>query len=214
MVKGFILEYDKREGLICKKVKEWEGSLRNNEKGRDFWAKSPFFSLLPSRGTGEARMGTGGGPRRRPRARQRPGPWGKERGRLVGSTPPSISGKRPVGRGAMAAGGWQQAAAAMVAPLRGLTAAKERRGSERKPLGPCSLPWLGLGRSKVGCPQGPAAASKGARGGGAAELGRRRAAAGVAVVVGKRRRGLLIGVGRQWGGGRVGGGPASLTEHL
>ena len=53
MVKGFILEYDKREGLICKKVKEWEGSLRNNEKGRGFWANRPFFSLLPSCRTGE-----------------------------------------------------------------------------------------------------------------------------------------------------------------
>jgi len=90
MVKGFILEYDKREGLICKKVKEWEGSLRNNEKGRGFWAKSPFFSLLPSRRTGEAHLGAGGGPRRWPRARRRPGPWGKERGRLVGSTPPPL----------------------------------------------------------------------------------------------------------------------------
>ena len=107
---------------------------------------------------------------------------------------------------------WRRAA--VVAPLRGSTAAKERRESERKPLGPCSLPLLGLGRSEVGCPRGPAAASRGARGGGAAELGRRRAAAGVAVVVGKRRRGLLIGVGRRWGGGRVVGGPASSAERL
>ena len=172
MVKGFILEYDKREGLICKKVKEWEGSLRNNEKGRGFWAKSPFFSLLPSRRTGEARLGAGGGPRRRPRARRRPGPWGKERGRLVGSTPPSISGKKARREGSHG-GGRQQAAAAVVAQLRGSTAAKEKRESEREPLGPYSLPWLGLGRSGVGCPWGPAAASGGARGGGAAELGRR-----------------------------------------
>ena len=116
MVKGFILEYDEREGLICKKVKEWEGSLRNNEKGRGFWAKSPFFSLLPSRRTGEARLGAGGGPLRRPRARWRPGPWGKERGRLVGSTPPSISGKKaPQGgepwRRASAGGGGRGGAA-------------------------------------------------------------------------------------------------------
>ena len=110
MVKGFILEYDKREGLICKKVKEWEGSLRNNEKGRGFWAKIPFFSLLPSRKTGEARLGAGGGPRRRPRARRRPGPWGKERGRLVGSTPPSISGKKARREGSHG-GGRQQARA-------------------------------------------------------------------------------------------------------
>ena len=111
MVKGFILEYDKREGLICKKVKEWEGSLRNNEKGRGFWAKSPFFSLLPSRRTGEARLGAGGGPRRRPRARQWPGPWGKERGRLVGSTPPldfreeGPQGGEPWWRAAVGGGG-------------------------------------------------------------------------------------------------------------
>ena len=74
----------------------------------------------------------------------------------------------------------------MVALLRGSTAAKEKRESEREPLGPYSLPWLGLGRSGVGCPRGPVAASGGARGGGTAELGRRRAAAEVAVVVVER----------------------------
>ena len=88
MVKGFILEYDKREGLICKKVKEWEGSLRNNEKGRDFWAKIPFFSLLPSRRIGEARLGAGGGPHRRPGPRGRPKLEGKGRGARGGSIPP------------------------------------------------------------------------------------------------------------------------------
>ena len=64
MVKGFILEYDKREGLICKKVKEWEGSLRNNEKGRGFWAKLPFLlpSLSPQNRGGGRRAGDGPGP--------------------------------------------------------------------------------------------------------------------------------------------------------
>ena len=63
MVKGFFLEYDKGEGLICKKVKEWEGSLRNNEKGRGFWANSPFFSLLhfPQNRGGGRRTGDGPG---------------------------------------------------------------------------------------------------------------------------------------------------------
>ena len=45
------------------KVKEWEGPLRNNEKGRGFWAKLPF--LLPSlspqnRGGGRCAQGVGG----------------------------------------------------------------------------------------------------------------------------------------------------------
>ena len=209
MVKGFILEYDKREGLIYKKVKEWEGSLRNNEKGRGFWAKSPFFSLLQGRRAWApvaalaGSPGHGGG--RGHGTKREGGSWGR--------LPPSISGKKARREGSHG-GGRQQAAAAVVAPLRGSTAAKERRESERKPLGPCSLPWLGLGRSEVGCPRGPAVASRGARGGGAAELGRRRAMAGMAVVVGKRCRGLLIGVGRRWGGGRVGGGPASSAERL
>ena len=155
MVKGFILEYDKREGLICKKVKEWEGSLRNNEKGRGFWAKSPFFSLLPSRGIGEARMGTGGGPRRRPRARQWPGPWGKERGRLVGSTPPPrFQGRRPAGRGAMAAGGgrlwparWWRCRAWRQPELEG-----KGRGSQGG-----SIPYLGSGwgAARRGAPRWP-----------------------------------------------------------
>ena len=128
MVKGFILEYDKREGLICKKVKEWEGSLRNNEKGRGFWAKSPFFSLLPSRRTGEALLDAGGGPRRRPRARRRPGPWGKEReGGSWGRLPPRFQGRRPAGRGAMAAGGGRRPAlAGAAAALQGLAAAGAR----------------------------------------------------------------------------------------
>ena len=56
MVKGFILEYDKREGLICKKVKEWEGTLRNNENGR-----GPFLlpSLSPQNRGGGRRAGDG-----------------------------------------------------------------------------------------------------------------------------------------------------------
>ena len=63
MVKGFILEYDKREGLICKKVKEWEGSLRNNEKGTGFWAKLRFLlpSLSPQNRGGGQRAGDGPG---------------------------------------------------------------------------------------------------------------------------------------------------------
>ena len=99
--------------------------------------------------------------------------------------PPSILGKE-ARRAVIHGSGRHQAATAMVAPRWGSTAAKERRESERKPLGPYSLPWLGLGRSGVGCPRGPAAASGGAHGGGAAELGRRRAAAEVAVVVVER----------------------------
>ena len=173
----------------------------------------PFFSLSPHWEIGEWHGVAGGGPRRRPGSRGRPGGGGKiERGSR-GSIPPSILGKE-ARRAEIHGGGRQQAAAAMVAPRWESTAAKERRESERKPLGPYSLPWLGLGRSEVGYPQGPAAASRGARGGGAAELGRRRAAAGVAVVVGKWRRGQLIGVGRRWGSGRVGGGPASSAERL
>ena len=164
------------------------------EQGRRAWAPAAVLAGGPGHGGGR-------------------GHGGKREGGSWGRLPPSISGKKVCKEGSHG-GGRQQAAAAVVAPLRGSTVAKERRESERKPLGPCSLPWLGLGRSEVGCPQGPAAASRGARGGGAAELGRRRAAAGVAVVVGKWRRGQLIGVGKRWGGGRVGGGPASLTEHL
>ena len=64
MVEGFILKYNKREGLFCKKVKEWEGSLRNNEKGRGFWAKLPFLlpSLSPQNRGGGRRAGDGPGP--------------------------------------------------------------------------------------------------------------------------------------------------------
>ena len=164
------------------------------EQKRRAWAPAAVLAGGPGHGSGR-------------------GHGGKREGGSWGRLPPQFQGRRPRREGSHG-GGRQQAAAAVVLPLRGSTAAKERRESERKPLGPCSLPWLELGRSEVGCPRGPAAASRGARGGGAAELGRRQVAAGVAVVVGKRRRGLLIGVGRRWGGGRVGGGPASSAKRL
>ena len=113
------------------------------------------------------------------------GVGGKREEGSWGRFPPSISGKE-AHRERSHGSGRQQATAAVVAPLRGSTAAKEKRDSEREPLGPYSLPWLGLGRSELGCPRGLAAASRGAHGGGAAELGRRRAAAEVAVVVVER----------------------------
>ena len=58
------MEYNKGEGLFCKKVKEWEGSLRNNEKGRVFWAKLPILlpSLSPQNRGGGRRAGDGPGP--------------------------------------------------------------------------------------------------------------------------------------------------------
>ena len=64
MVEVIILKYNKRVGLFCKKVKEWEGSLRNNEKGRGFWAKLPFLlpSLSPQNRGGGRRAGDGPGP--------------------------------------------------------------------------------------------------------------------------------------------------------
>ena len=94
----------------------------------------PFFSLSPRWETGERRGVAGGGPRRRP------GPRGgleegekRERGSR-GRFSHSILGKeaRRVG---IHGGGRQQAAAAMVAPRWGSTAAKERRESEREARG-------------------------------------------------------------------------------
>ena len=59
---------------------------------------------------------------------------GKERERLKASIPPSILGKE-ARRAEINARRRQQAAAAMVAPRWGLTAAKERRESEREARG-------------------------------------------------------------------------------
>ena len=59
---------------------------------------------------------------------------GKKRKRLKGSIPPSILGKE-ARRAEIHGGGRQQAAAAMVAPRWGSTAAKERRESEREARG-------------------------------------------------------------------------------
>ena len=56
---------------------------------------------------------------------------GEERERLKGSIPSSILGKE-ARRAEIHGGGRQQAAAAMVAPRWGSTAAKERRESERE----------------------------------------------------------------------------------
>jgi len=94
----------------------------------------PFFSLSPRWETGERRGVAGGGPRRRPGPRGRPGGGGKERERLKGSIPPSILGKE-ARRAEIHGGGRRQAAAAMVAPRWGSTAAKERRESEREARG-------------------------------------------------------------------------------
>ena len=118
------------------------------------------FSSSSYRETEERGQLAGGGLGRRLGARWRPWSEGKDRGRLVGSIPPSISGKE-ARREECNGGRRQQAAAAVVAPLRVLMATKEKRESEREPLGPYSLPWLGLGRSEVGCPRGLAAAGGG-----------------------------------------------------
>ena len=58
----------------------------------------------------------------------------RERERLKGSIPSSILGKE-ARRAEIHGGGRQQAAAAMVAPRWGSTAAKERRESEREERG-------------------------------------------------------------------------------
>ena len=99
----------------------------------------PFFSLSPRWETGERRGVAGGGPRRRPGPRGRPGGGEereseRERERLKGSIPPSILGKE-ARRAEIHGGGRRQAAAAMVAPRWGSTAAKERRESEREARG-------------------------------------------------------------------------------
>ena len=161
---------NKRKGFFCKRLREWKGSLKNRGKGRGFLANVPSFFLL-TRTTEEGVLGAGGGPRRRPRARRRPGSGGKEGGRPVGSIPPSISGKEACRDGSHG-GGQQQTAAAVVAPLRGSTAARSWGKRGREPWGFHCLPWLGLGRSEEGS---------------SAVAGALEAAAMVVAVLGSRR---------------------------
>jgi len=112
-------------------------------------ANVPSFFLLTRRTEERGALGAGGGPRRQPRARRQPGSGGKEGGRPLGSIPPSISGKEACREGSHG-GGQQQTTAAVVAPLRGSTAARSWGKRGREPRGFHCLPWLRLGRSEEG----------------------------------------------------------------
>ena len=110
-----VLNYNKRRGYFCKKVKRWEVSLLNRGKVRGFWAYCPVFSLLPHRGTEEGKALIGGGRFGRSGPRRRPGVEGRGGRGSAGSIPgrgsdrggprwPSHGGRRQ--RAAVVLGRW------------------------------------------------------------------------------------------------------------
>ena len=88
MVVGLFVNIIKERVSFAKILESGWTLNRIEGKGGAFGQNSPIFFLLPSRRTGEARLGAGGGPRRRPGPRGRPELEGKERGGRRGSIPP------------------------------------------------------------------------------------------------------------------------------
>ena len=206
------MQKGKQEGPFWKKGYKGWGFLIKMGEGEGLKGKIALFFLLPAQSRGGGVLGAGGGPRRRPRARRRPGSGGKREGAWGVDPPPNFRrGGRKEGATAMAtaAGRWPWAARA--------GAARASARGEKGEGGPGHLPRplarAGTWRS------GPATGSR--RGGGA---GLRRWRCCVEEEGAWRwrwlwswgaARGLFIGRvrwwGERWGGGREGGRPVSFA---